>query len=326
MTDTRRRVLFFLLLSCLVLAGLVLSEIFWTVLFAATVAYVLVPLHSWLTARGVRTQLAAAVASLIAVAILSGFVSLAVYLLYRRRSSLVEFVSTLPETVELSAFDVVYVIETESTLREGLATLTNLAFQWISGFPSLALKLTVFAFVVFALLIGHESVEETFLNLVPADYRDVAVAFGARIRRTLYAIYVLQVATGFATFFFALPVFYVLGYDIALSLAFAAGLLQFLPIVGPSILIVGLGVAHVMTGQIEAAIGVLVLGGFFIAFLPDVVVRPRLAQRTGRLRGTLYFVGFIGGLLTVGAIGIIVGPLVVALVVEAMAQLESEAT
>jgi hypothetical protein len=34
-------------------------------------------------------------------------------------------------------------------------------------------------------------------------------------------------------------------------------------------------------------------------------------------------VGFVGGLLTVGAIGVVAGPLVVALVVEAVAQLEA---
>jgi len=40
--------------------------------------------------------------------------------------------------------------------------------------------------------------------------------------------------------------------------------------------------------------------------------------------GSLYFIGFVGGLLSLGAIGIIVGPLVVALLVEAAGLVSQE--
>jgi predicted PurR-regulated permease PerM len=46
------------------------------------------------------------------------------------------------------------------------------------------------------------------------------------------------------------------------------------------------------------------------------VIRTRLARETADLPGSLYFVGFVGGLLTLGPIGVIAGPLAVALVVE----------
>ena len=59
-----------------------------------------------------------------------------------------------------------------------------------------------------------------------------------------------------------------------------------------------------------------VLGGLLVAWLPDLVIRPRLARETADLPGSLYFVGFVAGLLTLGPIGVIAGPLAVALVVE----------
>ena len=65
---------------------------------------------------------------------------------------------------------------------------------------------------------------------------------------------------------------------------------------------------------------VFVLGSLLVAWLPDVVIRPRLARETADLPGSLYFVGFVGGLLTLGPVGVIAGPLAVALVVE-MAEL-----
>jgi predicted PurR-regulated permease PerM len=55
-----------------------------------------------------------------------------------------------------------------------------------------------------------------------------------------------------------------------------------------------------------------------------VLIRPRLAHETAQLPGGLYFVGFVGGLLTLGPVGVIAGPLVVALVVELSSLLSSE--
>lgn len=323
MQVTRRRVLIGLLLASLVLAGVVLSSVIWTVFFAATVAYVLVPAHTWLRSHGLPSWWAAVVATSASVTFLSVFVGLAGFLLYRRRGQVIVFLTTLPETVDVSLFGMHYVFQTDAAMGQIVQWLTRLFIQFVAFLPSLSLKFAVFAFVVFGLLAGHVRVEETFLNVVPAGYRDVARAFAARIRMTLFAIYVLQVVTAVATFLVALPVFFLLGYDIFLTLSFVAGFLQFLPIVGPSILIVALAAYHVAIGETASAIAVLVLGGVLVALLPDIVVRPRLAERTGRLRGTLYFVGFVGGLLTVGPIGVIAGPLVVALVVEAMGQLES---
>ena len=208
-------------------------------------------------------------------------------------------------------------------MRTAFTTVTDFALQLASTMPAMALKFTVFPFVVFGLLVGHESVKEAVWTAIPPAYGNILTAFGTRVEKTLYAIYVLQVATGVATFLIAVPVFMLLGYDIFLTLAFFAGVLQFLPIVGPSILVAALAVYQVSIGQAEAAILVLIVGGVLIAWIPDLLVRPHLARHTGKLPGSLYFVGFVGGLLTVGAIGVVAGPLVVALVVEAVAQLEA---
>ena len=63
---------------------------------------------------------------------------------------------------------------------------------------------------------------------------------------------------------------------------------------------------------------VAVLGPVVIGLLPDLVVRPQLASRQAKLPVSLYFVGFTGGVLTVGVIDVIVGPLAVALPIEAI--------
>jgi predicted PurR-regulated permease PerM len=53
------------------------------------------------------------------------------------------------------------------------------------------------------------------------------------------------------------------------------------------------------------------LGLVLVGFLPDAVIRTKLAGRTADLPASLHFVGFVGGVLTLGLIGFIAGPLLV---------------
>jgi predicted PurR-regulated permease PerM len=165
-------------------------------------------------------------------------------------------------------------------------------------------------------LYNEERARTAIIAVVPREYRDVVRSLNRRTRETLFAIYVLQAATALGTFLIALPVFYVLGYGFPFTLATVAAVLQFIPILGPSLVVVSLTGYHVALGQLPQAVAIFVLGGVLIAWLPDVLIRPRLASETAHLPGGLYFVGFVGGLLTLGPVGVIAGPLVVALVLE----------
>lgn len=324
MNLSRHQVLAGILVLTLALTAVVLADVIWTALFAGTVAYMLVPAVNWLEDRGLSSMWASLVATTMGTAMLLVLVGLTGFLVYRRRDAALRFIGDLPESVSVSALGSTYVIESQAALETGARWLYSLMLDLLAGLPSLALKLTLFAFVVFGLLIGHRAVEDAILTALPPSYHDVAGAFARRIKDTLWAIYVLQVATGLGTFILAIPVFFFLGYEIPLTLAFISGVLQFVPIVGPSILLAVLAVYQVIIGDVVAAVLIVVVGGVVIAWVPDILIRPRLARRAGRLPGTLYFIGFVGGLLTVGAIGIIVGPLAVALVVEAVSLLEME--
>lgn len=309
---SRKQVLTGVLLVTILLAVAVLSEVIWTTFFAVTVAYVLIPGVNWLRDRGVPSPWASILATLAVTSVVLAVLALVGFVVYRRIGAVADFVATFPAEITLEAFGFSRVISVGAMTDAAVADVSNYAVSLAAALPTISLKIAVFAFVVFGLLLSHETVEEAILSAIPPSYTDLAEAFGERTRNTLYAIYVLQVATGVGTFFIALPVFFLLGYEITFTLAFLSGALQFLPIVGPSILLAVLAIYEIGVGNMVGAVLVLTVGGFFIAWVPDIVIRPRLASYTGRLPGTLYFIGFIGGLLTVGAVGIIAGPLAVA--------------
>lgn len=306
------------------LAAAVLFDVLGTVFFAITVAYVLVPVHERLVRRGLSAWTASAVATAIAFLSVVALFAAFGFLLYRRRAEMLGFLTAFPKRLTLEAFGFTYAIDATVLLQITREYVTAVAFSLARLAPILAIKGTLFAILVFALLLRRRRARQALLAPIPPGYRDVAAAFHERTRQTLSAIYVLQAATAAATFLVALPIFYGLGYEFAFTFALLAGFLQFLPVVGPSFLVAVLALYRLFEGEVAPAILLLVLGSVFIGWLPDAVVRPRLAQETADLPGSLYFIGFTGGLLSVGPVGFIAGPLIVALLVEATQLLAAE--
>ncbi|MFC7155998.1 AI-2E family transporter [Halomarina halobia] len=312
----RRAVLAGVLLAFAVLAAVVLFEVLGTVFFAVTVAYVLVPLRNYLVERGASRRIAAAVVSTGAFVAVLGIFAVLGFVVYQRRGSVESLIEAIPERIAVPLGGARYVIETAPAQAQAIDALQAVAADVAAAVPVLVLKLFLFAILLFGLLLRPNSAGRALFSLVPGEYHDVLVALNDRVRQTLYGIYVLQAATAFGTFLVALVVFSALGYDSVFTLAVIAGLLQFIPVVGPGVLVGALALVDLVVGNTTRAILVAVIGAVVIGAAPDAIIRPRLASWAADLPTSLYFIGFVGGILTVGTIGVIAGPLVVALVVE----------
>lgn len=314
-----------LLTAVLILAYFVLSAVLQVVVLAITVAYVLYPLRQWLRERGLSRRVSSALATLTAFLVIVAIVLPALFAVYERRTTLIETLSDVPETIPVGFAGFEHEVEigpletaVEQSLRELAVTVAVQA-------PVLVLELALFTLVLYGILYRPRAVQNAMFGFVSPEYHDLILRLHRRIRTTLFSIYVIQAATAGGTFIIALGLFTLLGYTAPIWLAFIAGLLQFVPVVGPSVLILALAIMDVAVLDLPLrAVAVAVLGGVLIAMLPDVTIRPKLASRTGSFSSTLYFVGFVGGILTLGPIGFILGPLVIALVVEVVDILSEE--
>ncbi len=306
------------------LAAVILIDVLATVFLALTVAYLLSPVRRQLRRRGFSRITATVVVTVAAVfAVLLVFSPLA-YLLFIRFSDLVDIVTRLPDSLLIEFTGFSYTVVVGEVIAGSVEGLQAAAVGTLSALPVVLLQVALFVLLVFSTLYNEQNIRAAVISVVPPEYRDIAEALHNRAKDTLYALYVVQAATGFATFVLALPVFFIFGYSSPFVLAIVAGILQFVPILGPSVLIVALVASELLAGDIAGAVAIGVVGGIVIVAVTDVILRPRLASRQAKLDSSLYFIGFVGGLLSLGAIGIIVGPLVVALLVEAAGLLTAE--
>ncbi len=305
-------------------AAALLWEILPTVFFAITIAYILYPLRQWLYRHGASERLAAVTCTTSAfiagvLLVLPLFAAL-----YLRRGQLFGSLQRLPETVPLAFGEFSYTIDLKSLFVSARELSGDIAVTLAQTAPALALKVFIFTLVVYALLRRPQQVRRAILRPVPTAYRDIVLSLHERTQSILYAIYVLQAAVSFGTFLIGYVVFLVLGYESAFTLAVIGGILQFIPILGPSVLVVGLAAVEILAGDVAGAITITVIGFVVIGFLPDALIRPRLARLTTGMPGSLYFVGFTGGVLSVGLVGLVAGPVVVALLAEAVSLLTKE--
>ncbi|WP_435551116.1 AI-2E family transporter [Natrinema sp. CGMCC1.2065] len=320
----RRYVLAGIVVALGVVTGGILLEVLGTILFALTVAYVLMPVQGWLVRRGLSEWTAALAATVIGFASATAVFAPIVVTLYFRIEGVLEAVEALPRELSITAFGATQTIEAGEVQSMAVDSLSGVATDFALSLPVLAIKFALFLVLIFGVLLKGDEAGRAAVAPIPYDYRDVVYALATRARETLYAIYVLQVATSLATFAVAYPLFWALGYEGALTLAIVAAVLQFVPIIGPSMLIAPIAIYQAIAGDLVAAALIGVLGLVLVGWLPDVAVRPRLARRSAGLPGSLYFVGFTGGLFTLGPIGVVVGPLLVAVFVEAVDLLADE--
>lgn len=327
MFDSRRqRVVAALFGATAVVTAYLLWEVLPTVFFAITIAYILYPLRRRLVTSGTNGRVAALLSTVMAFLVGLLLALPLVGALYLRRAELFTFLRQLPNQLTVSVGEFSYSADIGSLLATARDASGRLAFAGIQALPAVALKVFLFTLVVYALLRRPERVRRALLKPVPERHHDILWAFHERTRSILYAIYVLQAAVAFGTFVIGLAVFIVLGYDSAFALAVICGVLQFIPILGPSIVIAVLTGVQLIAGDVSGAIVILVVGLVVIGFLPDALIRPRLARLTTGMPGSLYFVGFTGGLLSVGVVGLVAGPVVVALLAEAVSLLTAEST
>jgi predicted PurR-regulated permease PerM len=312
----RRYALAGLLVGVAILTAAVLWEVVEVVFFAITVAYVLFPLRKRLVDRGLTRRVASAIVTTTAFLVVVLLLAPIVWALFRRRGDIAALLANLPDTLPITVAGFTYVVDVAALAAVASRYLRSLALDLAAAAPFLVLELAMFAIVLYGLMVRPGAVGDAVYGIIPQEYHDIVQALNTRVSGTLYALYVIQAATAVLTFPVAFVVFYALGYEDAFVLSVVAGIFQFIPILGPGVLALGLAGADLVAGMTQRAILVATSGPVVIGLVPDLIVRPQLASRRAKLPVSLYFVGFTGGVLTLGAIGIIAGPLIVAVLIE----------
>lgn len=149
-----------------------------------------------------------------------------------------------------------------------------------------------------------------YLPLTDGDRAQVLERGLSVTRATLKGILVIGVLQG-ALMGIA---FWVLGIGGALFLAALCVVLSALPAVGPPVVWIPVVIYLLLGGRVTEAV-MLTLWGSLVVGLLDNVLRPRLIGAETRLPDLLIFVSMLGGIGMFGVLGLIIGPIIAAVMV-----------
>lgn len=161
-----------------------------------------------------------------------------------------------------------------------------------------------------------ETIVKTFWEIVPlkeSDVKKIENIFKRIIGAVLYGIILACIVQGilggigFAIAGIPTPVFY--GAIITLA--------SFIPVIGSSLIWVPAVVYLFAVGNYSAATFLLVWCLVVVSFV-DNLIRPLYISGKSKISLPIVVIGVIGGLITLGFLGIILGPLILSLSVEAV--------
>ena len=199
-------------------------------------------------------------------------------------------------------------------LDQGTSLFVDYQKTLISNLYLIVFKMLVLFVSIFSLLRWGEELEIKLTRHVPGILTGYIRKLSEVTVDTLYAIYIVQIAIAFLTFFIAIPVFYLLGYGNIIFYSFLAAFCELIPILGSSVAFILIGTYALALGDTRGVFILFFLGYLIVSCVPEIYVRPVLVGRRVKIHPLIMFIGIISGILTMGLAGFVLGPVIIVLI------------
>ena len=190
---------------------------------------------------------------------------------------------------------------------------------------SMLLGFAIMVIGLYFFLIDGPAMIESFKGLSPLDdehEQEIVTEFGTVSRAVVVATLLSALVQGLL----AGIGFYFAGLDSIFLLTVLSGLLAMVPFVGAAAVWVPCCIyLYFVDGNLAAAIG-LALYGVLVISMADNIIKPLVLHGQSNIHPLLALLSVLGGVATLGPIGILVGPMVVAFLQTMLKILQREMT
>jgi predicted PurR-regulated permease PerM len=201
----------------------------------------------------------------------------------------------------------------KSLLNKFMINIMQGTEKFIISLPEKLLSFFIMLFTMFCLFKDGKKWADMIKQELPLKEkyrRHLSRRFNETIYATLYGIIVtafIQGAVG------ALG-FYLFNISSPILWGLVMIILAMLPFVGAAFIWLPAGIIKIAAGDVTNGVGILLYGLLIISTI-DNLLRPSLIGSRGRIHPVLVLLGVLGGLQIFGLIGLIIGPLALALLV-----------
>ena len=315
----------------------IVQPFFGPLLWAIFIAFLLYPLHVWLTRRlKGRAQLSAALLTVLTLIVLVGpLAALSAAFAAQVGDLLQQVQSTVADQTRNNVFDLTkvpwisdtlgwldgtfgisvaqirgYVVEASRAVLQSLASLGGKVF--IGAFGAV-FGFVLIMFMLFFFIRDGAGMVATLRELIPMSRQQKAKLFDHLAAVTRALVY----GTGLTALIQGTLVgiaFLIVGLPSALVFGVIAALAALLPFGGTALVWIPAAIVLAAQGR-WGATAFMVIWGALLVSLVDNVVRPLLVSGRAPVGTLTVFIGVLGGIAAFGAIGLFLGPVVLALII-----------
>jgi len=288
------------------------------VVLALSVAVVLIPFQEWLSKR-ISPALSAFLLTLMVVTV--GFLAIVITfnVLYQNMDYLISLISSILDGLRPDALSDIPVplsgLGFDEMIDNLLLSVKDALFVYLSLIPTLAIQLLLFILALSLFIYSGPGLKADFQKMIPEKSRKNVMVIYKRVYDTLYSIYIVHFSIAILTFFLAIPFFWILGYEHVLFYSVLCALFALIPFLGPVVVLAFLALYALSIRDFRAVLLIIFIGYPLLGVLTDVYLRPVMMGKRVEIHPVVIFIGFFGGMATMGLIGFILGPLLLSLVI-----------
>ncbi|NTU99988.1 MAG: AI-2E family transporter [Methanoregulaceae archaeon] len=285
------------------------------IILGLTLAIVMQPLNQRLAKRLSPAKSAALVTLLVVVLVALGL-SFMVLLLINGSGFIFSMIKTI--TAWLATVGPNQVISgaiVADTVTNVVAFLKSAIIPLFTSLPVILFQAFIMFLSVYLFLLKGPHISGQIMNALPGRLTESVKKISGLVVNTMYAIYIVSVEVAILAFILALPIYYLLGYPAYLPLAIMSGIAMFIPIIGPLVVMLFLILYNLATGDIPGLLVAVFIIFPVVFWIPGSLVRSKLMGKRTSIHPVLMMIGIIGGISVMGIIGLILGPLFIALLV-----------
>jgi predicted PurR-regulated permease PerM len=286
------------------------SPILSPLIIALTAAYILYPVHERLTLKvGNRWSafLITGLLTLVSFLFIIGFALLINDVKYSLANYVDVFFNWLLSlNLPPSAYEVMQKISLGISER-----FNSYVLGYTYSLPALTLQVIVMVFSFYGVLVNAGAIKREIYSLLPPSKGELAKKLIDNAAETLHTVLrgwlLLAIGKGMlmALFFMAFGVSNAGG---AVAAGILTVILELLPVIGGWIVWVG-GAAYLIgVGRTPAALILSALSFTLVSPLPDFILREKIGRMKWGAEAIISLLGFIGGYIAFGFVGIIIGP------------------
>lgn len=294
-------------------AILIIRPFFTPIVLAIVFAYWLLPLHRKIS-KYFRETPSALIISISLFVLFLGLIQYGIFVFAKEIIHISEAIKTVDVSTlipslfgdKLSEFAIGPVLSQISTAFASKAT------SIVYSVPGMVISFFAFLLTFYYLLMDADKIIAWLRNNIPFPVeqktkmmKNIKNYMDAFLKTHIIISLVQGAVCALLFFMFGLTDYILVG-------SLAAAVLSMLPIIGPYILYVPLGIGLIAKGQVGYGIGLMGIGLAIGSFL-DYVIRPHMTGRYASMHPLASLVGLLGGMAFFGVVGIFIGPIILGL-------------